>query len=463
MSKAPLEQVNFGFALYKSSDNWTYQYYEDEEGNRIYHGNLTYKLVFGKTWIYTITGKYSHGKKEGSWEYKAISDNKLIARYAVNYNNDLPNGKFEYFVSHGAAEKSRMTGEFQQGELFGKVEYLETGPYHYSFSLNYMKNGYPDGVWKFQNKGTIEKDYELRFLNGFLIYLSSVDQSTGERTVEKEDNIELEKYKGKVGSHNITVPESMAKVLSPHKRKFKGLDAYYEAVDCDASTFGFSIYYFNSELEKALDRINEIYKDINYQNKYLEVIYDKERNKIVKDSIENERKQQETLAKEREEQERIQKKQAEQEAEANLVAQLASLELKIDQTIALRKNAEKWENLIGVFRVCAKDKPKDKNWTLQFFTCVYRILNSNIDNNSRNQYEEKISTEAMKARSGANRAGGWFCYCDYKKLLNDCINLSADMNLVEMDSIPEFTEDEILKYNKILERRNNVMQKLYGR
>lgn len=465
MSKEPIALVKFGFALYMTTDNWTYQYYENDNGDRVFHGNLTYKLLFGKNWIYTVTGKFSHGKKEGTWEYKAISDNKEIAKFVVNYHNDLLEGNFEYFVAHGKNEITSMNGMFQNGDLVGVVKYKNAGlRYSYNYMLNYMEGGYPIGIWKFNEKSDINYDHEMRFINGFLVSMKTTDQSTGERKESKADNVELVDFIGYAGKYKVLVSESMAKMLSPNNRKFKGLKDYYEVTDENGSSIEYAVFdVLGSKGYDAIKKIHEIYTDIGYTPRYLAVSFDTERNREVRDSLEEVRILQDKQARLAEEAAREQKRIEAQQAKEQLEAQLKDLELKIDQTIALRKNAEKWENLIGVFRICAKDKPNDKNWTLQFFTCVYRILNSDIDSNSRNQYEEKISTEAMKARSGANRAGGWFCYCDYKKLLNDCINLSADLNLVEMDSIPEFTEEEILKYNKILEKRNKVMEKLYGR
>lgn len=435
MSKEPVELVKFGFALYKTSDNWTYQYYENENGDRVYHGNLKYILTFGKNWIYTIKGQYSHGKKEGLWEYKTVSNNKEIARFIVNYHEGLLEGSFEYFVVHGKNEITRMNGKFQNGDLIGEVKYTETGSgYSYNYMLNYMEGGYPTGTWKFNKKSEIDFDHEMRFINGFLVSLYSIDQSTGERKIKKADDVELGYYTGRAP---FLVAESMSKNLSPTRRKFKGLERYYEVLDGGEHELEYQVFSdLGSEGADAIKRIHSIYDDIGYAPKYLKIYVDEKRNKELSDSLAEVRRIQEKQARLAEEQAKEQKRIEALQAKENLEAQLKDLELKIYQTIALRKNAQKWENLIGVFRVCAKDKPNDKNWTLKFFTCVYRILNSDIDNNSRNLYEERISTEAKKAIGAASRAGGWFCYCDYKKLLNDCINLSANLDLIEMDAIP---------------------------
>jgi len=42
----------------------TYQYYEDNNGERIYNGPFTYKSIDGTI---RITGTYKNGKRNGSW------------------------------------------------------------------------------------------------------------------------------------------------------------------------------------------------------------------------------------------------------------------------------------------------------------------------------------------------------------------------------------------------------------
>lgn len=463
MSKRPVERVNFGLNLHMSlaPENWSYQYYENEDGERIYHGSLTYNFKYGKNAYYTIKGQYKQGKKDGLWEFKAVRNGNLLrGKLLANYSDDVLDGPFEYQdFSDVNYDIRKMNGTFSKGELQGELKCLMTGKYFKKNVVAYFSNGgYPDGIWKIDDKSSIEKNTIVKFVNNFLVFQSVIDKSTGERKITKADDITIEDYH--LSDKTVLIPEGIANVLSLNgKRTFKSKGGNYKLGNY-GSTSGLR---WSLDNATAFDIVFEMLEIMHYEPKILTIDVDRERNEADRDSLEEVRILQDKQARLAEEAAREQKRIEAQHAKEQLEAQLKDLELKIDQTIALRKNAEKWENLIGVFRICAKDKPNDKNWTLQFFTCVYRILNSDIDSNSRNQYEEKISTEAMKARSGANRAGGWFCYCDYKKLLNDCINLSADLNLVEMDSIPEFTEEEILKYNKILEKRNKVMQKLYGR
>ena len=262
------------------------------------------------------------------------------------------------------------------------------------------------------------------------------------------------------------------------KRNFKSKEGNYKLGNYDSPN-GLRWALGN---ETAFDKVFDMLEIMHYEPKILTIDVDSERNAADRDSLEEVRIQQEKQARLAEEtareQKRIEAQQAKekriqqekqarlaevtareqkrieaQQAKEKIEAQLKDLELKIDKTIALRKNAQKWGNLNGTFRCVSKDQPNDKNWVLQFYTCVYRILNSEIDKNSRESYEQKISSEATKARGAISWAGGWMCYCDYKKLLNDCIELSNGLNFIDMNSIPEFSDEENAKYQKILRNR----------
>ena len=87
MSESPVETIDFGYNLGLSLAPriWSYQYYEDETGERVYHGKLTHSFQFAPNLFYTITGQYSHGKREGQWVWQVIGDNKKnYEKYIVN-------------------------------------------------------------------------------------------------------------------------------------------------------------------------------------------------------------------------------------------------------------------------------------------------------------------------------------------------------------------------------------------
>ena len=99
MSERPVERIDFGINLGMSlrPEIWSYQYYEDENGERVYHGKLTYSFQYAPNAFYTIAGQYSHGKKEGQWIYQAVGSNKKVSgKLMINYHNDLFDGNFSY-------------------------------------------------------------------------------------------------------------------------------------------------------------------------------------------------------------------------------------------------------------------------------------------------------------------------------------------------------------------------------
>lgn len=453
MSKSPVERVDFGLNLHMSlsPEIWSYQYYEDEEENRIYHGPLTYNFEYGKNAYYTIKGQYSHGKKNGQWEYKAVNgSNKLRGRLVANYKDDLLDGPFEYQdYADVIYDIRKMTGTFSNGELQGELKCSMNGKYSSKSVVAYFSNGgYPDGTWKIDDKSAIDKNTIIRFVNNFLVFQSVVDQSTGERKITKADDITIQDYD--LSNKTVLIPEGIAKVLSLNgKRTFKSKEGNYKLGNYDSPT-GLQMALGN---ETSFDEVFDMLEIMHYKPKILTIDVDRERNAADRDSLEEVRIQQEKQARLAEETAREQKRIEAQLAKGRIESQLKDLELKIDKTIALRKNAQKWGKLNATFRCVSKDQPNDKNWVLQFYTCVYRILNSEIDKNSRESYEQKISSEATKARGAIYHAGGWMCYCDYKKLLNDCIELSKGLNLIDMNSIPEFSDEENAKYLKILQKR----------
>lgn len=253
MSEGPVETIDFGgataVALPLSQGIWSYQYYEDETGERVYHGKLTYSLQFARNSFYTITGQYSHGKREGQWVWQQIGDNKKIdGKYVVNYHNGIREGDFS-FQGHDGFYACNMKGSFSNGQLFGTMTCTFTDVVFdeefYYYEAHYSNGGYPDGTWKFDyNHNGIVENTEYHFLNNFLISWTTVDQSTGKRSFHKNESDWEKDGIGYSIEREILIPESIAQKNTAKNKGFRNGNTYYtfEEVKYDRGIYDPWIY-----------------------------------------------------------------------------------------------------------------------------------------------------------------------------------------------------------------------------
>lgn len=131
----------------------TYQYYENDQYERVYHGDFKYqseglvvtgKFVNGKkdgiwkaihnssnTFVYggklyqTASGQYVKGNREGIWTYQKSIDGKIKIQSTAHFKNNLKVGAYEY--KNGAfSMKYNLNDEgFIEGEYVASDTYTQ--------------------------------------------------------------------------------------------------------------------------------------------------------------------------------------------------------------------------------------------------------------------------------------------------------------------------------------------------
>lgn len=465
MSEWPVEIEMIDFGHYSSDPGiWSYQYYEDETGERVYHGKLTYSFQCARNSFYTITGQYSHGKREGQWVWQVIGDNKKnYEKYVVNYHNGIREGDFSFQDNDGFYAYN-MKGSFSNGQLFGTMTYTITRVLSeetfYYYEAHYSNGGYPDGTWKFDSYvNGIVKNTEYHFLNNCLISWTTVDQSTGKRSFHKNE---------RDFGRKILIPESIAQKNTANNKGFRNGNTYY--------TFGEVIYdrdhydpWIGFDNLDGFKKVHELYGRLSYNPKYLCIVRDEIRNKEVEDSIaEAERQQEEQarlaeLARQEEEKQRIYEA---QQAHLRAVSQTQELADKIEIAYSTRKDAKKWKNVKGLFDIVSihhddyEDTPEDLSILNDYYIHVYRIFNSDIDNKSRTVFENLLEPDLEEAKDALGKPGGWRYYCEPDKIISNFVQRAKGLTLTDFDAIPDITAQEKLQYIKDSEKKAARAKKL---
>ncbi|MBX7206472.1 MAG: hypothetical protein K1X81_13695 [Bacteroidia bacterium] len=182
------------------SGNATYQYYENENFERVYCGQFLFKgtgvSVNGNykdnkrdgnwEWIivgaaYTlypekrvgykivISGKYSNGFRQGIWVYEKVevATNKILMKSTVNFNNDTLIGKYEYYDNN--------------------YIHPSNSEHNVSVSGQFDSLGFMDNSWTIRYQENKTKWEDLRkYSNGILYWRLKRNLNTGEIT-EKLD------------------------------------------------------------------------------------------------------------------------------------------------------------------------------------------------------------------------------------------------------------------------------------
>lgn len=469
MSERPVERIDFGINLGMSlrPEIWSYQYYEDENGERVYHGKLTYSFQYAPNAFYTIAGQYSHGKKEGQWIYQAVGSNKKVSgKLMINYHNDLFDGNFSYqgFGTSFIGDY-KMNGSFSNGHLIGTMTCSVTGLSEKKYyEASYANGGYPEGNWKYNKIGPIVENTEFRFLNNCLITQTVVDQSTGKTQTKKTQTIN-DDYRG------IFIPDSIARNISESNRGFRIGNTCYTFEDASAFDFEYAT------IDEGFKEVHALYKALGYTPKYLKAVKDKARNDSIAE-VERQQKEQERLIAENAEMSRLEaeKKKIYEARQTHLLAVSQTKELadRIEIAYSIRKDAKKWINVKELFDIVSshhadyEDTPENISFLNDYYKCVYRIFNSEIDNKTRRDFEALIASGLTEVRATIGKSGGWRLYCEPDKIIRNFVQQAEGLMLTDFDAIPEITEQEKMQFEKDSEKKVerakkilNLLNKLY--
>lgn len=228
-----------------------YQYYEDENFERIYQGPFKYSAegvtitgqfsknkrngkwvivknfegmgIFGDPYKETINENYLNGDKVGNWSLKRIdSGNKVIENSNIEFIDNKLINKFSY----SNKEFKSSTGQIYEVHVNG----------------NFNRNGFFDGEWRltyFQED--IPHEDIRRFKNGVMYWKLLRNSATG-NIIERTDNSEiLLKYLNKSDS-TYSIPLNICRVI-PRGSETMYSDIFRRWEDICSENFEFSTPY----------------------------------------------------------------------------------------------------------------------------------------------------------------------------------------------------------------------------
>lgn len=131
----------------------TYQYYENEKYERIFHGPFLYSKmsVFGDT-LFTAKGNFKENLKDGKWCYK-----DGLYKTIGSFKNGFLDGKWEYWYNSKEEKELLARTCFSNGIFVGDFYYnynAAFGGYILRFEIEgqFNENGMVDGEWKILQK-----------------------------------------------------------------------------------------------------------------------------------------------------------------------------------------------------------------------------------------------------------------------------------------------------------------------
>lgn len=163
--------------------NATYSYYENDQLERIYHGDFKYKYEVNGETIVSAKGTYSDGQMDGVWEFvsydwKTVGELKGGLLNGTWKTTSIKDGTVKSIASF---DMGNFTGDFQMTS--NKLEVIGS----------FDENGRMHGTWKFMTNESRYNDkleHIMKFEHGILSYYLNRKFETGE-IIQKRDQTEL--------------------------------------------------------------------------------------------------------------------------------------------------------------------------------------------------------------------------------------------------------------------------------
>ena len=178
--------------------NATYQYYEDNNGERVYNGTFTYKGLEGTI---KIIGAYKNGKRTGNWVCTLTNHFYIVMTMSgtiqVNYLNGNREGISNYSLSKDVDKFDVSGKETETGRINFKNN-IPSGEYFFSLTNkvnsnagrretntsikgSFDENGYKTGEWNIQSVNNNLPTEEIKkYKKGYCYWYISRISSTGE-------------------------------------------------------------------------------------------------------------------------------------------------------------------------------------------------------------------------------------------------------------------------------------------
>lgn len=166
----------------------TYQYYEDKNMDRVFHGFFNYTGT-----LYNLKGNYNHGKKVGRWDIFAINKkfSCWVGSFVTNtkivgeYKNGALEGYWTYsnsirFANQVEEDKEISIASFHNNHFVGKVTYRSNWLQKCTVVGQFDSLGYMSGTWVFTDG--FERD-EIKYLNGVAYWRLWNNTTNGQKKI----------------------------------------------------------------------------------------------------------------------------------------------------------------------------------------------------------------------------------------------------------------------------------------
>jgi formylglycine-generating enzyme len=163
----------------------TYQYYENENFERIFQGSFKYKGIVvdalkGKINL-LITGQYKQNKKDSKWTY-TLSDPALKGTTEIvtgNYTDGLMDGEWTSVTTINNTKKAvkKTVAHFKNNKITGELKFDYNAYTYKEYSTisiigNFDESGLFQGIWTTNyTQGTIPFEELRKYRNGVLYWL----------------------------------------------------------------------------------------------------------------------------------------------------------------------------------------------------------------------------------------------------------------------------------------------------
>ena len=179
----------------------TYTYYEDNELNRIFHGDFN---LNGR--LYNAKGKFEEGKENEIWHIWAINNVRENQGGKFKINTEIKgnfiNGKFDGLWSYSNSfllwmnftkkynekeDKEISTANFKNNNFVGEISYSSNWPNSLKIDGQFSDQGLLNGTWTIESP---TKKSIVKYMNGIAYWQVTQNKETGEK-IDFFDDTEL--------------------------------------------------------------------------------------------------------------------------------------------------------------------------------------------------------------------------------------------------------------------------------
>lgn len=171
--------------------NVTYQYYEDADGARVWHGSFSIpkapaNWISGSLHYIKISGQYNHGKQNGLWTETHVDNDGVVSTNKYNFVNGKLDGSYSFKCPNGFTSLSNLTATFKENKFIG--DFSTSSDDGFSMKGQFDDQGLATGEWviKYLTYGGIQHIRKYTYDDGIAMKIIDIDNSTGEKTVLRE-------------------------------------------------------------------------------------------------------------------------------------------------------------------------------------------------------------------------------------------------------------------------------------